>query len=64
MRFSWDEAKRRENWNRRKVDFLEAAAIFNDPSVVEAVDSREDYGEEGRRALGQVDGEFCLVAYA
>ena len=63
MWFSWDEGKRRENWQRRKVDLLEAALIFEDPEVVESVDDRDDYGEQRIQALGQVGGSFCLVAY-
>lgn len=61
--FEWDEEKRQENWKTRHVDFLEAAAIFNDPEVIEAIDNRDDYGEERIQALGQVDGVFYLVAY-
>jgi len=38
MLFSWDKSKRRENWEVRKVDFLEAALIFEDPEVIESVD--------------------------
>jgi uncharacterized DUF497 family protein len=63
MRFSWDERKRRENWQRRKVDLLEAALIFEDPKVIESADNRDDYGEERIRALGQVGGTHYLVAY-
>ena len=52
MLFSWDETKRRENWERRKVDLLEAALIFDDPEIVESVDTRNEYGEERVQALG------------
>lgn len=62
MQFSWDESKRRENWRQRKVDLLEAALIFEDPEVIEAVDDRSDYGERRIRALGQVGGTHYLVA--
>jgi hypothetical protein len=63
MIFEWDEAKRLENLARRKVDFLEAAAIFNNREIIESVDSRTNYGEQGIQALGQVDGTFYLVVY-
>ena len=63
MLFSWDEDKRRENWERRKVDLLEAAMIFDDPEVIESVDTRGDYGEQRIQALGQVDGTYFLLAY-
>ena len=61
MRFSWDEGKRRENWQRRKVDLLEAALIFEDPEVIELVDDRDDYGEQRIRALGRMGGTFYLA---
>ena len=63
MLFSWDDTKRQENWERRKVDLLEAALIFDDPEVIESVDNREDYGEQRIQALGQADGTYFLVAF-
>lgn len=63
MLFSWDDGKRRENWEKRKVDLLEAALIFEDPEVIESVDARDDYGERRIQALGQVAGTYYLVAY-
>jgi uncharacterized protein len=58
MIFEWDESKRIENWERRKVDFMEAVAIFNDPALIESIDSRQDYGEARIQALGQADGFY------
>ena len=63
MMFSWDETKRAENWQSRKVDFAEAIGIFDDPEVIESIDDREDYGEERIQALGKTGGVFYLVAY-
>jgi uncharacterized protein len=63
MLFSWDDGKRQENLEVRKVDLLEAVLIFEDPEVIESVDSRKDYGEQRIQALGQVDGTFYVVAY-
>jgi uncharacterized DUF497 family protein len=63
MAFSWDETKREENWNLRKVDFAEAIGIFDDAEVIESIDSREDYGEERIQALGKTGGAFYLVVY-
>jgi uncharacterized protein len=63
MLFSWDESKRQENLEVRKVDLLEAALIFEDPEVIESVDPRNDYGEQRIQALGQVNGTFYVVAY-
>jgi uncharacterized protein len=63
MLFSWDESKRQENWDLRKVDLLEAALIFEDPEVIESIDPRNDYGAERIQSLGQVDGAIYLVVY-
>lgn len=63
MSFSWDEKKREENWQTRKVDFAEAVGIFDDPKIIESVDTREDYGEERIQALGKTGENFYLVAY-
>jgi uncharacterized DUF497 family protein len=61
--FSWDEQKREENWNLRKVDFAEAIGIFDDAAVIEAIDSRTDYGEERIQALGKTGDVFYLIVY-
>ena len=63
MSFSWDQKKREENWESRKVDFAEAVGIFDDPEVIESIDSREHYGEERIQALGKMDGVFYLVVH-
>ena len=58
----WDEDKRLANLAERNVDFRRASLIFRNP-VLEAEDTREDYGEKRFRALGHVDDEYYLVAY-
>lgn len=62
MAFEWDEAKRATNLRDHGVDFEDAALIFASP-VIEADDTRVDYREPRLRALGQVEGEFFMVAY-
>jgi uncharacterized DUF497 family protein len=62
MAFEWDEAKRATNLQDHGVDFEDAALIFAGP-VIEADDTRVDYGEPRVRAVGQVDGTFFMVAY-
>ena len=62
--FSWNAGKKcAENWESRKVDFAEAIGIFDDPDVIEAIDSREDYGEERIQALGKTGASVHLVVY-
>ena len=62
MAFEWDEGKRATNIQEHGVDFEDAALIFAGP-VIEADDTRVDYGESRLRAVGQVEGEFFMVAY-
>jgi len=62
MAFEWDEEKRAVNIQDHGVDFEDAALIFGSP-VIEADDTRVDYGEPRFRAVGQVDGDFFMVAY-
>ena len=62
MAFEWDEAKRATNFRDHGVDFEDAALIFAGP-VIEADDTRVDYGEPRLRAVGLVEGEFFMVAY-
>jgi uncharacterized DUF497 family protein len=52
-----------ENWERRKIDLLEAALIYADPEVIESVDTRDDDGERRIQALGQVERTHYLVVY-
>lgn len=47
----WDDAKRRSNLEEHGVDFLDAALIFENPTI-EAEDTRHDYGERRFRAAG------------
>jgi uncharacterized protein len=60
--FEWDEDKRQANIAERGVDFRLAAQIFQNP-IMESEDTREEYGEQRFRALGQVGDEYFIVAY-
>ncbi len=62
MDVEWDESKRQSNLEDHGVDFQDAALIFLGP-VIEAEDTRSEYGEQRYRALGQIDTEFFMVAY-
>ncbi len=62
MRFEWDEAKRRSNLGDHGVDFKDAALIF-EGIVLEAEDTRSDYGERRFRALDRVGDDCFMVAY-
>jgi uncharacterized protein len=60
--FEWDETKRLSNLEERGVDFRDAALIF-EGTVIAKEDTRENYGEQRFRAVGQVDNEYYVVAY-
>lgn len=62
MTVEWDEAKRRSNLEEHGVDFRDAALIFENP-VLEAEDTRLDYGETRYRALGHADDDYFMVAF-
>jgi uncharacterized DUF497 family protein len=62
MTVEWDEAKRRSNLEEHGVDFRDAALIFENP-VLEAEDTRLEYGEIRYRALGHADGDYFMVAF-
>jgi uncharacterized DUF497 family protein len=51
LSFEWDEEKNAANIKNHGVDFLDAALIFENPTI-EAIDERTDYGELRCVALG------------
>jgi uncharacterized DUF497 family protein len=62
MGLEWDEEKRRRNIERRKIDFIDMARLF-DSKVLEVVDDRFDYGETRIRCLGEIDERVYVVVY-
>ena len=61
--FEWDDAKARRNYNRHGVTFEIARKAFRDPSMVEILDDRENYGEERYLLIGLADGQLLSVIY-
>jgi uncharacterized protein len=51
LSFEWDEEKNASNVENHGIDFLDAALIFENPTI-EAIDDRADYGELRCIALG------------
>lgn len=63
MEFDWDPVKSAATQAARGFGFAAAASIFAGP-VVEAEDTRRDYGEARIRAIGQaVTGVVLSVVY-
>jgi uncharacterized DUF497 family protein len=55
--FEWDERKARTNLRRHRVDFADAATVFEDVRAVTIVDEEPDeehYATIGTDALGRV----------
>jgi len=63
MEFEWDERKARQNAAKHGVPFEYAARVFLDPARCDAADTRRDYGEQRRIALGEIEGRLFAVAY-
>lgn len=63
MDFEWDPEKAQLNLRKHKVRFDYAARVFLDPNRLDAVDDREDYGEERRVTTGRIDERVFVVVY-
>ncbi len=63
MEFEWDESKNQENMRLRGIDFTDAANIFLDPFYVEEEDTRQDYGEQRFKVIGEVNWQILVVIY-
>jgi uncharacterized DUF497 family protein len=62
VRFIWDPEKSERNLAERGFDFAFAAMIFAGPTL-ERIDTRQDYGEVRRIALGAADGIQLTLVY-
>ena len=62
LSFEWDEEKNAANIKNHGIDFLDAALIFENPTI-EAVDDRADYGEVRHIALGLSGDKVLNVVY-
>ena len=62
MEFEWDSFKSQKTLRERGFDFAFAAAIF-DGFVMEAPDTRHDYGEDRVTALGRNGSLMLVVTY-
>jgi uncharacterized DUF497 family protein len=62
MRFEWGPAKAAENLQTHGIAFEDAVHIFEGP-IVEAADTRKDYGEDRYLAVGAVQGVELAVVY-
>ena len=61
-RFDRDPEKSHRNFAERSFDFAFAAGVFLGPTL-ERIDTRQDYGEVRRIALGIADGVPLTIVY-
>ena len=62
LTFEWDEEKNAANIRNHGIDFLDAALIFENPTI-EAIDDRADYAEVRYIALGLSGQTMLNVVY-
>ncbi len=64
MKFEWDDAKAKSNFNAHGVSFELAKTVFEDAFAIDRLDDRENYGEERFVIIGMAEGQILLfVAY-
>ena len=63
MVLTWDESKRRLNLKKHGIDFRDADAIFDAPTVT-AEDTRLPYGEPRWITLGMLSGIVVSMTYS
>lgn len=63
MNFECDTEKQVTNLRKHGIDLRDAAYVFLDIYRLDAADSRKDYGEERRIAVGCVEDRIWIVVY-
>jgi len=61
--FEWSDDKAAANWRDHGVFFEQAVKVFCDPFALEAIDDRENYGEERINRIGMCEGVILHVTY-
>jgi uncharacterized protein len=59
---SWDEAKRRENLRKHRIDLAELEPVFDAPMIT-VEDNRESYGELRLQSLGMWRGRVVFLVW-
>ncbi|MCF6325536.1 MAG: BrnT family toxin [Gammaproteobacteria bacterium] len=63
MLFDWDDKKREKTLIKRRIDFIDAVLVWEDPGRQERVDLRRNYGEKRMQTIGKVSFGILLVVY-
>jgi hypothetical protein len=59
---TWDEWKRRTNFDKHGLDFAGCEAVFDSP-VLTREDERDAYGEQRIVLIGRLEGRFVQMTY-
>ena len=62
MRFTWHENKRRANLAKHRLDFADAAKVFDGPMVL-FEEQRFDYGEQRMIGIGLLSALVVMVVH-
>ena len=61
--FEWWDEKAASNWREHGITFDQAAKAVRDHFAIEAIDDREDYGEERVNLIGMCEDVLLHVTY-
>ena len=56
--FKWDENKRKSNFKKYGLDFIDADQIFKDEYRYTKIDNRKNYGEIREITIGMYNGNI------
>jgi uncharacterized DUF497 family protein len=62
-KFSWDDEKAARNFAKHGVTFDRAIMAVRDPFAVEAIDDRQNYGQERVNLIGMSEYLLLHVTY-
>ena len=62
MQFEWDEEKAAANFRKHKIDFRDAALVFNDENYIEFYDAAHSVFEDRYNVIGMVH-DILFVVY-
>lgn len=62
MRVTYDASKRAMTLRERKLDFRDAAHVFDGPTLT-LVDDRQDYGELRYQTYGMLAGRLVMIVW-
>lgn len=63
MQIEFNPDKAQANLDKHGVSFEDAMLVFFDPDRLDEVDGRQDYGEERRIVIGEIEGRVFVVVY-